>query len=701
MSKNPVKIHMTVRDWAQSNHATEVPAESIILATKNFANYGAHSVQCAGGTFGQLLIKNGWEPYEFVGKLTDHYKTSEKTMLWRNEVGLSITRQAPDVLAHLMLRHAELGVNVVDNFHHGNDINMMRLMPQLAQHSRDQGHDIRVRGGIVIQSNPDSMIKRQEHIDRILRFADDLKQSGHVGIYLKNANGVLYPDHLHDVVSALKQNSDQEVFFHTHNTYGYGYQNALAAIDAGIDGVDAVPFALAEGVGQISVEKLMFQMEKQGMHDRMPLVNREAISEDAGAAFIVRALHSGHEVAYDKEFLRVAEMAGTAGGAITSLPKIPQVFNNVGAALGIKEPKKIQMAIYERKAQNREALGYPTNVTPAENIQDMQAATELAAGRTLDTMMIHPNTADLLNGRLGKATDDADPALMQRVLEQSKLDAVLPYKPLSNEMDNIKGGLLRAQIENPSDDQASYMAMAGASGFDFIMASQSGNLPAPDALRVKVPISVMDAVSEGGALEKYAPILFAVAYTALDVHKTREGHYKGLDYNNVSDRAPKLKIVPELLAKAQAKFETVDMSALADDMEERMKVRLQEVVAQMQADGVDPSVASKANRMMRQLAIQLGVPTDAAPHLPAATYGAPAKDAVLSDAERSARFAETMRGDGVPSSSISKMWGEAKGVEAKPPKAQPSAADAEVDIDTYDLGQVQHDLDDDAPRLVH
>ena len=164
----PVEINITARDGWQSNHGMNVTADDFVSAYEHAGEYGVKSFQTEGGTTEDLNTKKGRDPAVYMKTVGDHFKQAgvEQTSLIRGECGSAYSRQPYDVLKATIKRQADNGVNVLQNFHAMNDINMLRGVTKAsAELVEEHGYDLRVQGGITIQQNPDSLERKDEIIE--------------------------------------------------------------------------------------------------------------------------------------------------------------------------------------------------------------------------------------------------------------------------------------------------------------------------------------------------------------------------------------------------------------------------------------------------------------------------------------------------------------------------------------------------------
>ncbi|PCJ00931.1 MAG: hypothetical protein COB14_04185 [Alphaproteobacteria bacterium] len=582
---NPVEFNITARDGWQANNGTKVTADEMTAAYANVGNYGVKSVQILGGTYTDFPIKYGRDPEEFAHKIGDHFKDQgieERSALWRGECGTSYSRQPADVLRANIKMHLEAGVNVFENFHAMNDINMMRSIPAMVKEEADKlGVKAKVKGTITIQENPDTLDRKDEIIEELRQFAHKLVETGHKDFYIKNANGVMTsPEFITDIVQMLKEEfPDQKIGFHMHNTYGHAPQIYNAAIEAGVDSVDVLPDALAEGTAQPGIGSIMHAMKHSGdeaISSRMPEgIKMDEIAKDKSTQYYTRAKYSDTEMAFNPAKRKVAEAAGSAGGAIAALKGIKSVVLPLSSTLKTDNWDIIQDAIYKQKTENRAALGYATNVTPHELMQDLQGAMDVVSvansGKAFDIMTA--GTIEYLSGQLGRVSPTADPEIQNRAIKQAIVTMGAEIEKMSPDAHGYKakksmhedliasdklyedGGLTKAieypmtlpdvkdlepglpiardkliegGISNPTDMQV-LIAAISKEGAEFV----KGNIkPLQDPVMPRL-------VQKTGELHSVAPQMFEVAYNVVELNKVKIGFYEGV--NGQEERISDLK----------------------------------------------------------------------------------------------------------------------------------------------------------------
>lgn len=133
--------------------------------------------------------------------------------------------------------------------------------------------------------------------ERLAAVAAEVVRSGPVEIAVADSIGVAVPPDVTERVAAVRDavGDDIRLRAHFHNTRNTGFANAVAAIDAGVDVLDAslggiggCPFAPA-ATGNIATEDLVYLLDRMGVHTGISL---EALCD--GARWLADEL--GHPV---------------------------------------------------------------------------------------------------------------------------------------------------------------------------------------------------------------------------------------------------------------------------------------------------------------------------------------------------------------------------------------------------------------------
>jgi hydroxymethylglutaryl-CoA lyase len=106
-----------------------------------------------------------------------------------------------------------------------------------------------------------------------LALVDRLIEAGAQRVTLADTIGAAHPDAVSALVAAVRdRHPDLDLGFHAHDTRGMGLANVLAAIDAGVDGLDSslgglggCPFAGKGAAGNVASEEVIGLMDDLGL----------------------------------------------------------------------------------------------------------------------------------------------------------------------------------------------------------------------------------------------------------------------------------------------------------------------------------------------------------------------------------------------------------------------------------------------------
>ena len=93
-------------------------------------------------------------------------------------------------------------------------------------------------------------------------FLGVLRDSPAAGVYVVDSFGALYPHHVRYLVRKFRNwlRSDQDIGIHFHNNQQTAFANTIAAIDEGVDLVDATLCGVGRGAGNCPLELLLMYL---------------------------------------------------------------------------------------------------------------------------------------------------------------------------------------------------------------------------------------------------------------------------------------------------------------------------------------------------------------------------------------------------------------------------------------------------------
>ncbi|MEO0601240.1 MAG: aldolase catalytic domain-containing protein [Myxococcota bacterium] len=154
----------------------------------------------------------------------------------------------------------------------------------LCDHAMDLGYDVFCNVMAVTRNTP-------QEVDG---FLDKLHDSAVPNVAVVDSFGALFPHQLSYLIRKYKNwlRPDQQVGVHLHNNQQTAFANAIAAIDEGVDYVDASIFGMGRGAGNVPLELLLMYLDAPRF-DVRPVV---ALADEYTA--LREELRWGYEVPY-------------------------------------------------------------------------------------------------------------------------------------------------------------------------------------------------------------------------------------------------------------------------------------------------------------------------------------------------------------------------------------------------------------------
>lgn len=107
--------------------------------------------------------------------------------------------------------------------------------------------------------------------EKLLTQMQRVEDAGAHVVYVVDTGGFYVPEQVASIVSHSKQKLSIGVGFHGHNNLGLAMANALAAVDAGADFVDASLRGMGRGAGNTQMEALVVLLQRRGLARKVRL----------------------------------------------------------------------------------------------------------------------------------------------------------------------------------------------------------------------------------------------------------------------------------------------------------------------------------------------------------------------------------------------------------------------------------------------
>ncbi|MFM9373371.1 pyruvate carboxylase [Streptomyces sp. Da 82-17] len=246
----------TFRDAHQSLLATRVRTRDLLAVAPHVARTAPEllSLECWGGaTYDVALRFLAEDPWERLALLREAAPNICTQMLLRGRNTVGYTPYPTEVTDAFVAEAAATGMDIFRIFDALNDVAQMR--PAIDA--------VRATGTAVAEvalcytgdlSDPG---ERLYTLDYYLRLAEEIVAAGAHVLAIKDMAGLLRPPAARKLVTALRERFDLPVHLHTHDTAGGQLATLIAAIDAGVDAVDAAVASMAGTTSQPSLSALV------------------------------------------------------------------------------------------------------------------------------------------------------------------------------------------------------------------------------------------------------------------------------------------------------------------------------------------------------------------------------------------------------------------------------------------------------------
>ena len=238
----------TMRDGHQSLLATRVRTHDIARIAGTYARAlpNLFSLECWGGaTFDVSMRFLTEDPWERLAQIREAAPNILLQMLLRGANGVGYKNYPDNVVKYFVRQAAKGGIDVFRVFDCLNWVENMRVsMDAIAEENKICEAAICYTGDLLNSARPKYDLKYYTAL------ATELEQAGAHMIAVKDMAGLLKPGAAKLLFKALREATDLPIHFHTHDTSGIAAATVLAAVDAGVDVVDAAMDAFSGNTSQ-------------------------------------------------------------------------------------------------------------------------------------------------------------------------------------------------------------------------------------------------------------------------------------------------------------------------------------------------------------------------------------------------------------------------------------------------------------------
>ncbi|MGB6162742.1 MAG: pyruvate carboxylase [Pseudonocardiaceae bacterium] len=250
----------TFRDAHQSLLATRVRSKDLLAVAPYVARMTPQllSLECWGGaTYDVALRFLAEDPWERLAALRTAVPNVCLQMLLRGRNTVGYMPYPTEVTTAFVEQAVETGLDIFRIFDALNDVSQMRPAIDAVCETGRAVAEVALCYTADL-SDPEEKLYT---LDYYLRLAEQIVAAGAHVLAIKDMAGLLRPPAARTLVSALRSRFDLPVHLHTHDTPGGQLATLLAAIDAGVDAVDAAAASMAGTTSQPALSALVAATE--------------------------------------------------------------------------------------------------------------------------------------------------------------------------------------------------------------------------------------------------------------------------------------------------------------------------------------------------------------------------------------------------------------------------------------------------------
>lgn len=441
----------TMRDAHQSLLATRFRT----IDMTSIAPFYAHllpdllSMECWGGaTFDVAMRFLKEDPWERLAAFRERMPNLLLQMLLRSANAVGYTNYPDNVVRYFVQQAAAGGVDLFRVFDSLNWVPNMRVAIDAVLETGSL-----CEAAICYTGDLSDPGEQKYTLEYYIGMARELERAGAHVIGIKDMAGLAKPRAASMLVKALRDEVGTPIHFHTHDTSGIGAASVLAAVDAGVDAIDAAMDSMS---GLTSQPNLGSIVEALRHGERETGLDPQKIRQISHYWEAIRRNY----LAFESDIRSGASevyVHGMPGGQYTNL-------REQARALGIEDARWPDVA--RAYADVNAMLGDIVKVTPTSKVVGDMAIMMVTSGLTReqveapDTQIAFPESVvQLLRGDIGQPLGGFPQAIQAKVLQgkaplKERPGATLPAVDLDAARTDAEAAIGRAV---PDAQLASYL----------------------------------------------------------------------------------------------------------------------------------------------------------------------------------------------------------------------------------------------------
>ncbi|MCW0215310.1 MAG: pyruvate carboxylase, partial [Pseudonocardia sp.] len=437
----------TFRDAHQSLLATRVRTRDLLAVAPYVARTAPEllSLECWGGaTYDVALRFLAEDPWERLASLKLAAPNICTQMLLRGRNTVGYTPYPTAVTDAFVAEAAKTGMDIFRIFDALNDVSQMRPAIDAVRNTGTAVAEV----ALCYTADLSDPAEKLYTLDYYLRLAEQIVEAGAHVLAIKDMAGLLRPPAARTLVTALRERFDLPVHLHTHDTAGGQLATLIAAIDAGVDAVDAAVASMAGTTSQPSLSALVAATDHT---PRATGLGLRAVGNLEPYWEAVRKVYAPFESGLASPTGRVYKHE-IPGGQLSNL-------RQQAIALGLEDRFELIEDLY---AEADRMLGRLVKVTPSSKVVGDLALHLVGAGVEAADFESDPGKFDVpdsvigfLRGELGDPPGGWPEPFRTRALEGRSPEAAMPELSIEDRRslrDDRRATLNRLLFPGPTKD---------------------------------------------------------------------------------------------------------------------------------------------------------------------------------------------------------------------------------------------------------
>lgn len=409
MEKKPVKImDTTLRDGQQSLIATRMKLDEFLPILGKMDQVGFHAMEVWGGaTFDSCLRFLKEDPWERLRIIRETAPKTKLQMLFRGQNILGYKQYPDDLVEAFVRKTIENGIDVMRIFDALNDVRNLETSVKAINKVKKELHRGESQLCISYTLSP------VHTIDYFVDLAKQFEDIGADSICIKDMAGLLLPQSVYDLITAMKAKVSIPIQLHSHCTSGVAPMTYMKAVEAGVDIIDTAMSPFAMGTSQPPTEVMNAAFDGTPY---APGLDQNLLAEIADFFKPLR-----------DQCIAAGRMSPKVLGVdiATLLYQVPggMLSNLVSQLKDLNAEDKYEDVLKEMPSV-REDLGFPPLVTPTSQIVGSQAVMNVIMGERYKVTT--KETKDLVRGMYGKTPVKIKDEIVKKIIGN---DEVITCRP--------------------------------------------------------------------------------------------------------------------------------------------------------------------------------------------------------------------------------------------------------------------------------